>query len=65
MAGAGLQELLEVVNASNTVGHILSGKAIARTLRGYSLVDAALNTILVEDANNYHCHCTTDELNSQ
>ena len=46
MAGSGLQEVLECVYASNTVGHMLSGKAIARTLRGHILVSVALNVTL-------------------
>ena len=33
MAGTGLQELLEVIFAGNTVSHILSGKAVARAIR--------------------------------
>ena len=32
MAGTGLQELLEMIFASNTVTHILSGKAVARAV---------------------------------
>ena len=38
MAGSGLQEMLECVYASNTMGHMLSGKAVARALRGHILV---------------------------
>ena len=52
MAGSGLQELLEVVYASNTVSHMLTGKAVSRAVRGHILVDAALNTILVAHAYN-------------
>lgn len=44
MTGSGLQGVLEVVYASNTVGHMLSGKAVSRAVRGHLLVDAALNT---------------------
>jgi hypothetical protein len=47
MAGTGLQELLETVFAPNTVTHILSGKAVARAIRGHLLLDTALNTVLV------------------
>jgi len=35
MEGSGLQELLEVVYAGNTVGHMLSGKAVSRAVRGH------------------------------
>ena len=47
MAGTGLQELLETIFASNTVTHILSGKAVARDVRGHLLLDTALNTVLM------------------
>jgi hypothetical protein len=46
MGGSGLHELLEVIYAGNTIGHMLSGKAVARVVRGHLLVDAALNTLL-------------------
>ena len=50
MAGSGLQELLELVYAQNAVGHILSGKAISRAVRGHLLVDSALNALLTAEA---------------
>ena len=37
----------ELVYAKNAVSHMLSGKAIARAVRGHFLVDAALNALLV------------------
>lgn len=46
MGGSGLHELLEIIYAGNTVGHILSGKAVARALRGHFLIDAALNALV-------------------
>ena len=52
MAGSWLQEVLQVVYASNTVNHMLSDKAVSRALRGHLLVDAALHTILLADAYN-------------
>ena len=52
MAGSGLEELLEVVYAGNTVCHMMSGKAVSRAVRGHMLVDAALNTMLLADAYN-------------
>ena len=45
MAGSGLQSVLEQVYASNTVTHILTGKAYERAVRGH-LVASALNTVL-------------------
>ena len=47
MAASGLQEVLELVYAKKAVGHMLTGKAVARAVRGHFLVDAALNTLLV------------------
>ena len=47
MAGSGLQELLELIYASNAVVHMFSGKAIARAVRGHLIVDAALNALLL------------------
>lgn len=48
MGGSG--ELLELGIAANTVNYILSGKAVARAVRGHLLVDAALNCILCTKA---------------
>ena len=52
MAGSGLEQLLEVVYAENAVKHILSGKAIARAVRGHLMVHAALNAMLTANAYN-------------
>lgn len=49
MEGSGLKEILEQVFNRNTVTHIMSGKAIARALRGHFLVDSALHTVLLEE----------------
>ena len=45
-AGSGLQQLLEVVFAQNSVTHMLTGRAIARAVRGHFLADAVLNAEL-------------------
>ena len=37
MAGSGLRQLLAVVFAQNSVTHMLTGKAIARAVRGHFL----------------------------
>ena len=50
MSGSGLEEILELVYAPNTVTKILCGKAIARAIRGHFLVEGALNTLLVAKA---------------
>ena len=50
MCGSGLQELLEVTYAQNAIGHMMSGKAVSRALRGHLLVNAALNTLVASKA---------------
>ena len=57
MSGSGLREVLEVIYSSNTVVHMISGKALARAVRGHMLVDSALNAMLVNKA--FHIWDTT------
>ena len=52
MNGSGLEDLLELIYAKNTVPHILSGKAISRAVRGHLIIDAALNILLLSQAYN-------------
>ena len=52
MSGSGLQDLLEVVYSANTVTHILSGKAVARAVRGHLLVDSALSAMVAAKTFN-------------
>jgi len=52
MSGSGLQELLEVVYSPNTVTHILSGKAVARAVRGHLLMDSALSAMVAAKTFN-------------
>ena len=47
MAGSGLQEVLELIYADNAVVHMMTGKAIARAVRGHLIVNAALNTLVL------------------
>ena len=47
MSGSGLSELFETVYAPNTVPHILSGKAVARAVRGHLLIDIALHVVFM------------------
>lgn len=49
MDGLGLKEVLEQVFATNTVPHLLSGKAISRSIRGHILIEAALYAVLTVD----------------
>ena len=48
MSGSGL-EVLTQVYAENSVSYMMSGKAYSRAVRGYILVDSALNNILIEE----------------
>jgi hypothetical protein len=46
MSGSGLKELLELVYAPNAVTHMLSGKAVSRSVRGFMLVNIALHCLM-------------------
>ena len=48
MGGSGLHELLETCYGSNTVDHMMSGKAVSRALRGHFIAEAALMTIICD-----------------
>ena len=65
MAASGIEEVLELVYAKNAVPHILSGKAVARAIRGHFLVDAALNAMLVSDTFSLPLSATLDEANTE
>ena len=45
MAGARLKESISQVYADGSVDQIMSGKAVARSVRTHILVDSALNVI--------------------
>lgn len=47
--GLGLEEILETVYATNSVPHILSGKAYSRAIRGHFMIDLALNKLFMEE----------------
>lgn len=59
MASSGLQNVLELIYAPNAVIHMMSGKAVARAVRGHSIVDAALNGLFLADVFNVHLPQTT------
>lgn len=70
MSGSGLEEVLGVVYAPNTVTHMLSGKALARAVRGHYLVDSALNALIACKAFNFplpkdECIIETEETENQ
>lgn len=52
MQGLGLSEVLETVYACNAVVHIMTGKAVARAIRGHSLVYRAISSILIKEIFN-------------
>ncbi|XP_052087706.1 uncharacterized protein LOC127724691 [Mytilus californianus] len=47
MSGSGLAELIETVYAPNAVSHMLTGKAVARAVRGHFLIYNALTSLLM------------------
>ena len=49
MSGSGLSEALETVYGPNSVLHMLSGKAVARALRGHFLTEAALTSKVISN----------------
>ena len=48
MKGSGLEEVLGLMFGSNTIPHVLTGKAYARSVRGHFLVHAGLNELLFD-----------------
>ena len=48
MAGSGIEELLAEVYAENSVEHMLSGKAVSRSLGGHFLVESSLKDLLFD-----------------
>ena len=57
MDSSGLQEMLKSIYASNAVVHSLSGKAIARAVRAYFIVNAALNALILRRILNAPLPC--------
>ena len=49
MKGTGLEEVLELIYADNTIGCISSGKAVSRALRAHSLLQTALYALIMSD----------------
>ena len=47
MKGTGLEEVLELIYADNTVSQILNGKAVSRAVRAHSLVETALYALIM------------------
>ena len=49
MKGIGLEEVLELIYADNTVSQILNGKAVSRAVRAHSLVQTVLYAVIMSD----------------
>lgn len=47
MQSSGLYEILETIYATNTIEHMLSGKAVSRAVRGHHIVHCALNILIL------------------
>ncbi|XP_069109699.1 uncharacterized protein [Argopecten irradians] len=65
MGNSGLHETLETVFASNAVGHMMSGKAVQRALRGHFLVDTALHAILLSSIYDITLPMGKEETNNE
>jgi hypothetical protein len=52
MAGSGLQEAMEVCYGPNAVIHMMSGKAVSRSIRAHFMVDSVLGRLLLAFAKN-------------
>jgi hypothetical protein len=48
MLGSGLTEVLQTCFGPNTVGHMMSGKAVSKAVRGHFLVDGSLTILLLK-----------------
>ena len=62
MKGSGIEDLLKVIYASNTVAHILSGKAVSRAVRGHFIVDASLHSLLAAKIFGFTLPAETTDL---
>jgi hypothetical protein len=51
MSGSGIEDVLKCVYADTAVTHMLSGKAISRSVRGRLLTNATLNALIVCQAD--------------
>ena len=49
MKCSGIEEALGTIYGTNTVDHIMSGKAISRALQGHFLIESALTTKLLRN----------------
>jgi hypothetical protein len=52
MRGSGLEDCMGLIFGSNTVEHVLSGKAYARAVRGHFILHCALTDLLLDYLKN-------------
>jgi len=52
MRGSGLEEVMGLIFGSNTMEHVLSGKAYARAVRGHFILHSALTDLLLDYLKN-------------
>ena len=55
MKGSGLSECLQEIYGENAVTHIESGKAVSRALRGHSLLQSALYSLILDELFDQRC----------
>ena len=62
MKGSGIEDLLKLIYATNTVDHILSGKVVSRAVRGHFIADASLHSLLAAKVFDVTLPAETTEL---
>ena len=50
MNNYGLSDIIETIYGSNTIEHMISGKAISRAIQGHMIVDSFLDGMLLSKA---------------
>ena len=56
MEGSGIEEAFGTIYAENVVPHCMTGKAVARTLRGHFTIDAVLWYFIIEKTYSDNLH---------
>lgn len=76
MKGSGLEDLLAQVYAENSITHMVSGKAVARTIRGHLLTVSSLTSLLFDlikeetdidfnDLDTFYCRALDGKLDEE
>ena len=64
MSSSGIEDILSLIYAENVVPHILSGKAVTRAFCAHMIIDAALNSLLIDEiygTNNISVYVNEDD----